>query len=304
MPYVFGPVPSRRLGRSLGVDVVPYKTCTYDCVYCQIDRTTVHTAERKPFVKIDPIIAELRSKVASEPDYITISGSGEPTLFSELGELIRRIKEITDVPVAVLTNGSLLWREDVRADLQQADLVVPSLDAGSEEQWRFANRPVTGISFTQMLEGLIAFRQSFAGQYWLEVLLLAGHTDTQAEVEKLAACVARIQPDRVQLNTVTRPPADSVAQPVSKASMEAFADMFTPKAEVVADFRGVHETHEFKAGKAGVLETLKRRPCSVEDLCNGLGLHRNEVVKYLEELLAEDTVVQTLVGEKQYYQPK
>jgi wyosine [tRNA(Phe)-imidazoG37] synthetase (radical SAM superfamily) len=175
MGYVYGPVPSRRLGRSLGIDLVPFKTCTYDCIYCQLGRTVNKTVDRQRFVSWEPVLEEIKRKQDDHLDYITLSGSGEPTLCAGLGELIERIKAITSVPVAVLTSGSLLWRADVHDELQPADLVVPSLDAGDESRFRFINRPHESISFAQMVEGLIAFRQAFHGQYWLEVFNSVRH---------------------------------------------------------------------------------------------------------------------------------
>jgi len=160
MAYVFGPVPSRRLGRSLGVDVVPLKTCTYDCIYCQLGRTTRKTTERREWVPLEDVISELAEKLSAEPDYVTLSGSGEPTLYSRIGELIQRIKRLTDIPVAVLTNGSLLWDPGVRKDLLRADLVVPSLDAADAGMFRVVNRPHEDISFDQMLRGLKESRSS------------------------------------------------------------------------------------------------------------------------------------------------
>ncbi|MBN2512679.1 MAG: radical SAM protein, partial [Sedimentisphaerales bacterium] len=152
--YIFGPVPSRRLGRSLGVDLVPFKTCSYDCIYCQLGRTTNKTLERKEWLPLAEITDQLKQKLYLKPDYITLSGSGEPTLFSRCRDLIGKIKESTDVPVAVLTNGSLLWMPEVRESLLEADLVIPSLDAGSERLFQYVNRPHPDISFDKMLEGL------------------------------------------------------------------------------------------------------------------------------------------------------
>jgi len=157
----------------LGVDLVPFKTCTYDCIYCQLGRTTNKTVERRQWVPLDDVLAELKEKLATRPDYITLSGSGEPTLYSRLDELIAGIRSMTDVPVAVLTNGSLLWQEDVRRQLMDAHLVIPSLDAGQGAMFQAVNRPHESISFEQMLEGLIAFREEYYGEYWLEVFLLA-----------------------------------------------------------------------------------------------------------------------------------
>jgi wyosine [tRNA(Phe)-imidazoG37] synthetase (radical SAM superfamily) len=201
MSYVFGPVPSRRLGRSLGVDVVPFKTCTYDCIYCQLGRTTCKTIERKEWVPLESVLDEVNAKLSTRPDYITLSGSGEPTLFSPLGELIDGIKRMTSVPIALLTNGSLLWQADVRGAVQDVDLLIPSLDAADEGMFRRVNRPHEAVSFDRLIDGLVASREACRGQYWLEVLLLAGYTGTEGEVNKLAQYASRIKPDRIQLNT-------------------------------------------------------------------------------------------------------
>ncbi|MGB2821486.1 MAG: radical SAM protein [Phycisphaerae bacterium] len=296
--HVFGPVPSRRLGRSLGVDVVPLKTCTYDCIYCQLGRTTLKTVERSQWAPLEAVVEELRSKLPSRPDYVTISGSGEPTLFSRVGELIDRIKAVTAVPVAVLTNGSLLWQEDVRRQLLGADLVLPSLDAGDEAVFQAINRPHDELSFEQVLGGLIDFRREYKGRYWLEVLLLAGHTAIEAEVAKLARCAGLISPDRVQLNTVVRPPAESLAVGATRERMVELAAMFDPPAEVIADFHGTYERTEFSAGREAVWELLRRRPCSLEDIAVGLGMHRNEAAKYVQSLSASGLLTRSWCDER------
>ena len=299
---VFGPVPSRRLGRSLGVDLVPFKTCTYDCVYCQLGKTTCKTLERREWVALDDVLEQLKSKLSAEPDYVTLSGSGEPTLYSRLDELIDQIKKMTKVPVAVLTNGSLLWREDVRRQLMEADLVVPSLDAGDEKMFRRVNRPHAAISFEEMLGGLIDFHREFRGKYWLEVFVLAGQTALPEEFAKIARHVSSIQPDRIQLNTVSRPPAEECAVGASHQCLADLAASLPLPAEVIADFRGVHRQTEFAAGREEVLQLLRRRPCSIADIADGLNMHRNEAIKYVEELSAENVLEQSLVGEKLHYQ--
>lgn len=299
--YIFGPVPSRRLGRSLGVDLVPFKTCPYDCIYCQLGRTPCTTTERKEWVPIEGVLEDLRQKLPTRPDYITLSGSGEPTLYSRLDELIARIKTMTDVPVAVLTNGSLFGDKQLRRQLLEADLVVPSLDAGDEPMFRTINRPHQDVSFEGMVNGLIDFRHEFPGNYWLEVFIIGGYTSIPDELEKIVQYVRRIEPDRVQLNTVTRPPAENYALAVSAARLAEFAVLFEPQAEVIADFRGVHHQADFVAGRADVLEMLRRRPCSLEDIAGGLDMHRNEVIKYLEELRAEKLLEESTVAAKVYY---
>lgn len=288
--YIYGPVPSRRLGRSLGVDLVPFKTCTYDCIYCQLGRTTNKTTERKEWISSETVIDQVKGKLESKPDYITLSGSGEPTLHSKIEKVILGIKKITDVPIAVLTNGSLLWVPEVRSSLMCADLVVPSLDAGTVRLFKYVNRPHSDISFIKMLEGLVKFREEYTGKYWLEVFLLGGVTTIEAQINTLTDCINTICPDKVQINTVTRPPAEDFAEPVPARRLQAIASQLYKNAEVIADYSGVHRQRHFSAQRDNVLTLLKRRPCRVEDIAAGLGLHRNEVLKYVEELSAEGKI--------------
>ena len=288
--YIYGPVPSRRLGRSLGVDLVPFKMCPYDCIYCQLGRTTNKTIERKEWVPLEQIVTQLKGKLHLEPDYITLSGSGEPTLYSRIGELIIRIKNLTDVPVAVLTNGSLLWMPEVRDSLMPADLVVPSLDAGSARLFRYINRPHADIVFPRMLEGLVKFRDEYAGQFWLEVLLLGGVTTVEAELNMLSHCIDLIGPDKVQLNTVTRPPSEDFAEPVPRHQLEHIAQQLHEKAEVIAAYPAVTERKSFESNVNDILNLLQRRPCSLQDIATGLGIHPNEAAKHVERLASAGTV--------------
>jgi wyosine [tRNA(Phe)-imidazoG37] synthetase (radical SAM superfamily) len=301
MSYVFGPVPSRRLGRSLGVDIVPFKTCTYDCVYCQLGRTTCRTIARKEWVPLDNVLDEVKSKLSTRPDYITLSGSGEPTLFSWLGDLIDGIKNLTDIPVALLTNGSLLWQRDVCENVRDVDLLIPSLDAGDEAMFRRVNRPHEAISFGRLIDGLVASRAACRGEYWLEVFLLAGGTGTEAEVRKMAKYASLIKPDRVQINTVTRPPAESSAAGVSHKRLDELSRLFDPPAEVVADYHHVHEQVQFSASRDEVLSLLRRRPCSIDGIAQGLSMHPNEVVKYVEVLHAEKLLETRWISGTCYY---
>ncbi len=289
--HVFGPVPSRRLGRSLGVDLVPHKTCPYDCLYCQIGRTTAHSAERREFVPVEGVLEEVRRKLAAgaRPDYVTLSGSGEPTLHSRLGELVDGLKRL-GAPVALITNGSLLWDEEVAAAAARADLVCPSLDAGGPETWERVNRPAPGITFEKVLGGLVAFRDRFPGQLWLEVLLLAGVTDSDEEVRAIAACAARVRPEEVQLGTVVRPPADSAARPVPAKRLKSLAGLFDPPAAVIAEFSGVGSDGESAARPEDVLEMLARRPCTAQDVAAGLRVELAEARRHLEALASKGAV--------------
>jgi wyosine [tRNA(Phe)-imidazoG37] synthetase (radical SAM superfamily) len=304
MDCIFGPVPSRRLGRSLGVDLVPFKTCTYDCIYCQLGRTTHKTVERREWVPLDDVLAQLRERLNVSPDYITLSGSGEPTLYSRLDELIDRIRSLTDIPVAVLTNGSLLWQAEVRRQLMNAHLVIPSLDAGDNAMFNSVNRPDESICFENMLEGLSTFRKEYKGDYWLEVFFLAGYTAIKSEAEKIINCVRRIRPDRVQLNTSTRPTAENYACAVESQNLEKIAAWFVPPAEVIADYRGVHDHGGFRSGEQGILEMIKRRPCSINDIAQGLAMHRNEAIKYIEELSVKGLSETVISGGKVFYRGK
>ncbi len=285
--YVYGPVPSRRLGRSLGVDLVPFKTCTYDCIYCQLGRTTNKTTQRKEWAPTDIVINQLKIKLSSKPDYITLSGSGEPTLHSKIGEIIVRIKEMTDIPIAVLTNGSLLWLPEARHSLRVADLVLPSLDAGSDCLYRYINRPHPDIPFGKMLEGLVKFRDEYAGKYWLEILLLAGVTTVEAQVNALAHAIKLIGPDKVHVNTVSRPPVEDFAMAVPPERLKRIASQLSEKGEIIAANTGIHEQYETSARSQDILALLRRRPCSVEDIALGLGLHRNAVLKCIEQLCSQ-----------------
>lgn len=299
--HVFGPVPSRRLGRSLGIDLVPFKTCSYDCVYCQLGPTTNKTLERREWVRMEVVLEELAAKRDTQPDYITLSGSGEPTLFTPIDRLIEGIRRCTNVPIAVLTNGSLLHNWSVQWELAQADLVLPSLDAGNEAMFQWVNRPREGLSFERMLAGLIAFRSRFPKQYWLEVFLLDGYTTTDKELADIRRCVDLIRPDRVQLNTVTRPPACASAQTVPRDRMLEIAATFSVPTEVIAEYHRVDASETGQAGCEEILQLLRRRPCTTDDIASGLGMHRTEVLKLVGHLNAEGAVTGNTVGGKVYY---
>jgi wyosine [tRNA(Phe)-imidazoG37] synthetase (radical SAM superfamily) len=300
--YIYGPVPSRRLGRSLGVDLVPYKTCTYDCIYCQLGRTTDKTTERKEWVPTKEVLTQLKDRLSSRPDYITLSGSGEPTLHAEIEQLIHGIKSITDIPVAVITNGSLLWLAEVQRSLSDADLVVPSLDAGSEDIFRYVNRPHPQIRFDQMLAGLQEFRRLFHGRYWLEVFLLSGVTTVEAQVKALRDCIKTISPDKVQVNTVVRPPAEGYATPVPRDQLGAVAAQLYRGAESILSYPHTDDADGSCAGCGEVLDLLRRRPCSIADIATGLRLHPHEVAKCVGRLVSEEKIRTKEQGGTLYYE--
>lgn len=291
--YVYGPVPSRRLGRSLGVDLVPFKTCTYDCVYCQCGRTTNKTMERKEYVAINDVVEELKKKLAAGPvpDYISLAGSGEPTLNGRIGDLIEKVKGLTKTPVAVLTNGSLLWMREVQDALMNADLVLPSLDAGDDRVFQRVNRPHPDIAFETMVGGIVEFGERFRKPMWLEVFLLAGVTGIDSEVEKIAALVRRMRPARVQINTVSRPPCEEFAYSVSFWQMEAFASLFNPPAEVISPRTILSQPPaSHLVTDEDILALLRRRPCTVKGVAAGLGLRVGEAIKRLDTLVERHAV--------------
>ena len=285
--YVFGPVPSRRLGYSLGVDIIPFKTCTQNCLYCQLVKDAPTTTQIKPYVPIEPVFEEIKRKLDSgvHADYITISGSGEPTLNSRIGQLIDMIKQITDIPVSVITNGTLLWNPQVRENLKNADLVMHSLDAGDEEVFRKINKPDPSITFDMLISGLIEFRREFKGQIWLEIFMIDGYNTDDIQLARIHDLVAKINPDRVQLNTAVRPTAAAGVSLVEPMKLHAIAKKIGHNAEVIADFSKAGIEENIDDLERAILDTLKRRPCSIDDLTAGLGANRNEISKYISILL-------------------
>ena len=296
--HVYGPVPSRRLGRSLGVDALTFKTCSFDCLYCQLGHTTNHTLERREYVPTAEILDELRRKLhnGDRPEYISFAGSGEPTLHSGLGEIIRGIKAMTDVPVVVFTNGSLLWMPEVRADLAEADVVIPSLDGGDAALLDKVNCPVADLDFNRILEGLMAFRAEFKGRIWLEIMLLGGMSDDDASVDTLARLAAQIRPDKVQINSVCRPPADARALPVPAARLleiqQHFALVPVP-VEIIAEHLDdmAHTAFRTQIREEDIIALIERRPCTAAGVAAGLNIHVTEALKHLEMLVADGKAV-------------
>jgi len=303
--YIFGPVPSRRLGRSLGVDLVPYKTCTFDCIYCDLGRTTHKTILRQSHVSPREIQGELEiylSGLEKKPDYITLSGSGEPTLNTDIGEIVQRIKEITSTPIAVLTNSSLLSFSEVRRDLLEADLILPSIDAVTPAFFEYINRPHQSLKIEEIISGLIQFRNQYRGQIWLEVVFCRGINDDKEEIERLKGVIERIQPDRVQLNTPVRPPAEEFAYPLTTTQLEEIRKKLGDKAEIISEFTAPLG-EEFNSVKdTEILNLIKRRPCTTEDISKALGLRIDEVVKHLDHLTKTGTIRYRMYEHRCYYE--
>ena len=293
--HLFGPVPSRRLGMSLGIDLIPKKVCSLNCVYCEVGRTTNLTTERLEYVKYDSVIAELEKFMSNNPkiDYFTFSGSGEPTLNSRIGDVLKFIKvKYPKIKTAILTNGTLLYDKNLRSELMDADVILPSLDAASRDVFRKINRPSKKLNIETCIQGLVDLRKEYKGEIWLEVFLLKGYNDTKEELKLLKEAILKIKPDIVQLNTLDRPGTKQDLIPLTKMEMQAIIDFWElPNIEIIAspDKRSSIESYNGDIETA-LIETIARRPCTLDDLHNFLGIHINEINKYLGNLEASNQI--------------
>ena len=304
--FVYGPVPSRRLGFSLGVDIIPFKTCTLDCVYCQLGPSSRTTVRRRAFYDPKAVVRSVLEAVTTSGriDVITFSGSGEPTLNRSLGGIIRGIKKRTRIPVVVLTNGTLLHRRDVRRDLAEADIVVPDLDAATAGLFAKVNRPDKALSLDRMLGGLEAFRREFKGQIWLEVMLVAGINDSPAHVRRLRKIIDAAGADKVQLNTVVRPPAVRTARPLSEARMRAICKALGPTCEVVASFPKKARARSGTGLERAILDTVRRRPVTASDIAASLGGEPGRVASVLDALVAAGRLRSVRHGGRTFFEPR
>ena len=264
--FVYGPVPSRRLGRSLGVNVIPFKTCNYSCVYCQLGKTTNLINERRSFFPKEEILEELEKVLERvEADHVTFAGEGEPTLCGDLGWLIGRIKEITDIPVAVITNGSLLYRRDVREDLASADVVIPSLDAADERTFRRINRPHKDLSVDMVIEGLEEFGEEFEGKFYVEIMLVKGYNDDEDALRNIRSALERIEPDGVYLLTPIRPPTLNV-EPADEMGIVRAHAILGDVVDVIDPEVGEFSTECFSSVEEAVRAILSRHPMREDQL--------------------------------------
>lgn len=302
MTYVFGPVPSRRLGLSLGVDLIPAKTCTYDCLYCEVGRTTSQEVEPCPHVPVEALVEEVRRKLArTSPDAITLAGSGEPTLHSGIDRIITSIRNATDIRIALLTNGSLFWRDDVRERVLAADIILPTLTTAREETFRAIHRPPAGLTLELVARGLKRLRQDFEGELFLEIMLLSGINDTESEITALKGMIAGISADRIQLNTVVRPPADRHALPVDPKRLEEIRAFIGGRAEIVAEFHpaGGRSGKESPIGE--LREMLRRRPLRLSDIEAAMGLSGEEAEDMVKALLMKGSILRRIHAGDTYY---
>lgn len=301
--FVYGPVPSRRFGFSLGIDILPFKTCSFDCLYCQLGRTGQKIVERKKYFRQGEILEEIKEALQTEKkiNYITFSGSGEPTLNTAIGRLILGIKKMTSIPVAVLTNSSLLWRKEVRKALAAADVVAPTLDAASEEVFRKIHRPQDSLCLKKIIQGLKDLRKEFPGEIWLEVMLVKGVNDEPAHLWKLKEVISEIQPDRIQINTVWRPPAEKIAQSLSPEDLKRAKEILGETSEIIAHFPKKEQARTSDALEGRILSFLFRRPGSLEDISVSLGTKKEEIEPLLESLCRAGKIRRETLGQVIYY---
>lgn len=295
MKYLFGPVNSRRLGISLGVDLMPYKTCSLNCVYCECGETTMVTSRIAEYVPTEDVIGELDAYLAPSPrlDVITFSGSGEPTLHSGIGRIIGHLKKrYPRYRVAVLTNGTLFWDPDVRRAVAQADIVVPSLDAATPDAFNRIGRPAAGITPEKVIDGLAAFRREFQGRLFLEIFIVPGINDAPGELAKLKEAALSIRPDAVQINSLDRPGAEEWVAPSGQRELLSIREFFAPlTVEIIgrpAD--RVYEDRHVTDMMKSIISILRRRPSTLEDLRVAVGSDREELERVLASMIDKEMI--------------
>lgn len=304
MSRIFGPVPSRRLGRSLGIDVIPHKTCTFDCVYCECGPTTSKIHDRQEFYPLEDLVSELDkrlSDIPDMPDVITLSGAGEPTLYSKLGELIHEAKKLSGCPVAVITNSSLLNEPEVREEMLEADIVLPSLDAAIEDTFIKINRPHPRCKLSEIIKGLDEFLKRFKGKVLFEVLLLKGYNTDKSNLAALIETLKRFPCDRLQLNTAVRPGAVKGIKPLDAKSLVEIRDSFGSRCEIIASPTNSPISRENQAIEEKIISLLQRRPCTAKDIHGSLGIPLPGVIKIVESLLDRGLLVSEAHGEDTFF---
>jgi wyosine [tRNA(Phe)-imidazoG37] synthetase (radical SAM superfamily) len=298
-------MPSRRLGRSLGLDVIPKKLCDLDCIYCEVGPTDRRALRRKEYVPLEEVLAELDEVLSDEPsiDCVTFSGSGEPTLNSKLGEMIRAVKQRVDVPVVVITNGTTLYLKEVRGELLDADIVMPSLDAVTPEVFEKINRPHPQLRVENIVEGLQAFRKEYRGEIWLEILLVKGVNDHDEEILALKKVIDELHPDKIQLNTVTRPPAEVFAEPVDGKRLEEIRSLLGDRCEAIGGFSNNKDDNAPVVSFNHVVKLLERRAMTADEIAASLGM-RNLAVRLALHHLEDEGVIHSFPYHgAHYYRP-
>ncbi len=300
--YLFGPVPSRRLGRSLGVDLIPFKTCTMDCTYCQLGETTCAISERGDYVPMQDVLSELEhwQQADGAADHITLAGSGEPTLHTRFGDVFSWAKENTSISSVLLTNGSLLHDPEVRAGAALADKVKVTLSAWDEASFQQIHRPAQGVTFDLLVSGERVFREEYAGELSVEVFIVDGVNSQVSNVQKIVEVVESINPDRIDVNTAVRPPAVKGIRPTTEGRLIALAELFGPKADVAASFKK-QGFQSMEVSEGALMGLIKRHPATCEQLANEYNLPSEQMFKTLRQMVSAGLLREEKGGDETYY---
>ncbi|MGC8502318.1 radical SAM protein [Desulfurella sp.] len=302
MEFLFGPVPSRRLGLSLGINIIPHKTCNYNCVYCEVGKTTNLTNKRQSFYNIEDIKKDFVEHIdkVGKFDFITFSGSGEPTLNKDLGELIKFVKSFNKAKIAVLTNGSLLYDQEVRRELYEADVVIPSLDAAIESTFKRINQPHKELNLKNIIEGLKLFTQEFSGEVWLEIVFAKGINDKKQDIEALIKAIEYIKPKKVQIGTIERPPAFNSIQKLSNDElMSIYMALKDYNVELIKPFADKNINFDEFLEKS-VIKMISIRPCSIEELSDVFDAKNEDVDNIVTKLINEKKAFKKIFGNKEF----
>jgi len=307
MKYIYGPVPSRRLGKSLGIDPIPSKTCNYQCIYCQLGKTTNFTNIRKNYFPKKEIIAEMEKAIKSNEndfDYITFVGSGEPTLYKDLKDLILRAKKLSKKPICVITNGSLLNEKKVQDALLISDLILPSLDAGDEELFIKINRPHPSISFENLVQGFTNFRSIFEGELRIEIMLMKGINDSEEELFKIKDKIDRIKPDRIDINVPIRPPLEKWVKIPEKSIFSILNKIFGDYFNISFPEEGVFRIHslDFQKEILSILERHPMREDQIVETFSDFGLKKKIIMAGLKKLKSKQKIKDILYSKQIFWQ--
>ena len=309
MKYVYGPVPSRRLGRSLGIDPIPSKTCNFQCIYCQLGKTTNFTNVRKNYLPKNEIIAEMKEAVTQNEgkfDYITFVGSGEPTLYKDLKELILKAKKVSNKPICVITNGGLLYDKQVRDALILSDVVLPSLDAGDEKSFIRINRPHPSIKYSSVIQGMIDFKKHFTGKFWIEIMVMKGINDSKEELLKIKQKIDLIMPERIDINVPIRPPAKNWVKIPDKSIISVLNEIFD-------DYNNINFPEIGKFGffssdfEKEILSIIERHPMRQEQILETFSskeLNKDQILTRLQQLELQKKIEKTKYLDHIYWKLK
>ena len=306
MKYIYGPVPSRRLGRSLGVDPIPSKTCNYQCVYCQLGRTTYFTNTRENFFPKNQIISEIKEGIKQNEgkfDYITFVGSGEPTLYKDLRDLIVNAKKFSSKPICIITNGSLLHDKDVIDALLMADVILPSLDAGDEKSFVRINRPHLAIQFKNMIQGLINFKKQFSGKFWIETMVMKGLNDSKEELMKIKEQIEEINPDRIDINIPIRPPTEKWVNIPDKNVLTILNEIFNDFNDIrypeIGDF--CYYSLNFEHELLKIIERHPMRQAQIIDSFSSHCFNKDDIILELKKLESQNKIKKRVYDEKTFW---